>query len=246
MKRGMNKKNDVAITVLQLYPDEMNIYGDRGNVLTLLRRIEWHGYKPELAYHHPGKPFPKNADILVGGGGQDSGQEKVQDDLQKIGGHLHELADNNTPMLMICGLYQMFGRFFKTADDQVIKGVGVFGAETHAGPKRLIGNVVTDTRFGTAVGYENHSGLTYLDEGQEPFGTVTKGVGNNDKDRTEGAVYKSVYGSYMHGSLLPKNPEIADALIGAAAEQKFGEFEPTVIDDRFAAQARSVAVRRPR
>jgi hypothetical protein len=234
------------LTVLQLYPNEMNIYGDRGNVLTLLRRIEWHGYTPKLAYHHPDKPLPKNADIIVGGGGQDSGQNKVQDDLLKIGGDLHKLADSDVPMLMICGLYQLFGRFFKTAEGETIKGIGLFKAETHAGPKRLIGNIVTDTPFGKVIGYENHSGLTYLDDGQEPFGKVVKGAGNNGKDQTEGAVYKSVYGSYLHGSLLPKNPELAGALIAKAAENKFGELDATVIDDRFATLARSVAIKRPR
>jgi hypothetical protein len=242
----MIKQKDREITVLQLYPNQMNIYGDRGNVLTLLRRIEWHGYTPKLVHHHPGKQFPKGIDIVVGGGGQDSGQGKVQDDLLKIGSKLHKLADDGTPMLMICGLYQLFGRFFKTSEDEVITGIGIFKAETHAGPKRLIGNIVTETPFGTVIGYENHSGLTYLDNGQQAFGKVTKGAGNNGKDKTEGAIYKSVYGTYLHGSLLPKNPEFADALVAMAAERKFGEFDATVIDDRFASMARSVALRRPR
>ena len=105
-----------SITILQLYPNEMNIYGDWGNTLTLAKRLKWHGYAPKIISHNPGDEFLKKADIIVGGGGQDSGQLKVQEDLQKIGSTLHKLADENTPMLMVCGLYQLFGRFFKTSE----------------------------------------------------------------------------------------------------------------------------------
>lgn len=239
-------KTRQPITVVQLYPNEMNIYGDRGNVLTLLRRLEWHGYEPRLTYHHPGKPFPKMADLLIGGGGQDSGQLKVQDDLLAHADKLHALADDGVPMLMICGLYQLFGRSFKTHDNGIIKGIGLFAADTIAGPKRLIGNVTLNTPFGELVGYENHSGQTYLDDPAQAFGIVIKGDGNNGEDKTEGAVYKSVYGSYLHGSLLPKNPEFADTLLEKAVSRKYGEFEPTVIDDRLAFLARDVAKKRPR
>lgn len=241
----MTASNKV-ITILQLYPNEMNIYGDRGNILTLMRRLDWHGYKPEFIVHHPGKQFPAKADIIVGGGGQDSGQSKVQDDLLRIGDALHDLADKNVPMLMICGLYQLFGRFFKTQDDKTIKGIGIFAAETHAGNKRLIGNVVINSSYGEMVGYENHSGQTFLDDSQQALGKVIKGAGNNGKDKTEGAIYKNVFGSYLHGSLLPKNPEFADMLIEKAVVRKYGEFEGTVVDDGFATLAREIAKNRPR
>ena len=121
-------------------------------------------------------------------GGQDSGQSLVEQDLLAISDELHRLADDNVPMLMICGLYQLFGRFFKTADGTTIPGIGIFKAETHAGPKRLIGNVVTDTPFGEMVGYENHSGLTLLDDDQPALGRIMKGAGNNGEDKTEGVV----------------------------------------------------------
>ncbi|HEX8389932.1 MAG TPA: glutamine amidotransferase [Candidatus Saccharimonadales bacterium] len=235
-----------TIRLLHLYPREMNIYGDWGNVLTLKRRLEWHGYGVEVVSHHPGKPFPEDIDLIVGGGGQDSGQSIVETDLLKIGDELHRLADNDVPMLMICGLYQLFGRFFQTAEGKRIPGIGLLKLETHAGPKRLIGNIVTKTPFGDLIGYENHSGLTQLDETQRPFGTVIKGDGNNGKDQTEGAIYRQVYGSYMHGSLLPKNPAFADHLIEAACQRTFGEFEPAIVDDRFAIAARQHAERRPR
>jgi CobQ-like glutamine amidotransferase family enzyme len=234
------------LRILHLYPREMNIYGDWGNVLTILRRAQWHGYDVQLVEHHPGKPFPKDIDMIIGGGGQDSGQTVIVDDLQTISDELHRLADDNVPMLMICGMYQLFGRFFKTKEGTVIPGIGIFQAETHGGPKRLIGNVVTETPFGDMIGYENHSGLTLLDDEQPALGRIMKGAGNNGEDKTEGAIYKCVFGTYLHGSLLPKNPEFADALIEAAALRKYGKFEPNIIDDSFALRAREIARRRPR
>lgn len=234
------------LTIVHLYPEQMNIYGDWGNVLTIMKRAQWHGYQPKVVAHHPGKPFPKNADIIIGGGGQDSGQSKVQDDLLAISDELHTLADKQVPMLMVCGLYQLFGHFFQTAAGERIQGISVFDAETFGGPERLIGNVVTETPFGEMIGYENHSGLTVLADDQPALGRVMKGAGNNGEDKTEGAIYKCVFGTYLHGSLLPKNPQFADALVEAAAFYRYGSFEPTVIDDRFAELARAIARKRPR
>ncbi len=236
-----------TLRVLQLYPHDMNIYGDSGNALVLSQRIKWHGYDAELLSYNQGDTFPEDIDIILGGGGQDSGQDKIQADLLEIGPQLKELASAGTPMLMICGLYQLFGRFFKTSDGHIIKGIGVFNIETHAGHERLIGNIVThNDKFGDIIGYENHSGQTFLGQGVKALGFVQKGAGNNGQDETEGAVYNNVLGSYLHGSLLPKNPAIADFLIEQAAIRKFGEFAPTVIDDRFAEMARVHAIKRPR
>lgn len=236
-----------VIRILQLYPRDMNIYGDSGNTLVLMQRSKWHGYTPELISYNPGDAFPEDIDIVIGGGGQDSGQDKIQADLLNISSQLHKLANNGTPMLMICGLYQLFGKFFKTSDGHMIQGIGVFDIETHAGPERLIGNIITQSKlFGDIIGYENHSGQTFLGKGVAPLGTVLKGAGNNGQDDTEGARYKNVIGSYLHGSLLPKNPAIADFLIEKAAIKKYGDFTPTVIDDRFAKLAREHAVKRPR
>lgn len=240
----MTKKE---LTILQLYPRDMNIYGDWGNTLVLKRRLQWHGYTPVLLEYNPGDPFPESADIIVGGGGQDSGQDKIQEDLLKVGGKLRELAEAGVPMLVICGLYQMFGKFFKAQDGHIIQGIGLLDIETHAGPERLIGNITTESaEFGQIIGYENHSGQTFLGAGVQPLGKVLKGAGNNGQDETEGARYKNVIASYLHGSLLPKNPAVADFLIEQAAIKKYGEFAPTVIDDHFAELAREVAVKRPR
>ena len=236
-----------TIRLLQLYPSEMNIYGDWGNTLTLKRRLEWRGYKVELLEHHPGGTFPMDVDIITGGGGQDSGQDKIKDDLLKIGPSLQKLADEEVPMLMICGLYQLFGRFFQTKDGDKIEGIGIFKAETFGGPVRLIGNIVTKNHeFGEIIGYENHSGLTRLDEDQASLGTVIKGEGNNGQDGTEGARYKNVIGSYLHGSLLPKNPRLADFLIEKTIEKKYGKVELDKLDDTVVKKARTIAKDRPR
>ncbi|MDB5165675.1 MAG: hypothetical protein JWM00_565 [Candidatus Saccharibacteria bacterium] len=235
------------IHILQLYPNDMNIYGDWGNVLTVMRRLQWHGYNPILTEYNQGDTFPTEVDIIIGGGGQDSGQTVIQDDLLKISTHLHKLADDGTPMLIICGLYQLFGNFFKTLDGTVIKGIGLLDLETHGGNERLIGNIIIKSHeFGEIIGYENHSGQTFLGKNVVPLGLVQKGAGNNGHDATEGVRYKNIVGSYMHGSLLPKNPAIADFLIEQAVTRKYGEFVPTVIDDRFAELARDIAAKRPR
>jgi lipid II isoglutaminyl synthase (glutamine-hydrolysing) len=236
-----------SITILQLYPKDMNIYGDWGNVLTLKRRLQWHGYKPTLVEYNPGDAFPSNIDIIVGGGGQDSGQDKIQEDLLKIGPKLRQLAQDGTPMLMICGLYQLFGKFFKAQDGHIIEGIGIIDLETHAGPERLIGNIITKSPdFGDIIGYENHSGQTFLGKKVQPFGRVFRGAGNNGQDDTEGARMHNVIGTYLHGSLLPKNPRLADFLIEKAVMRKYGDFTPSVVDDSFAEKARAVAAKRPR
>lgn len=237
----MSKGN---LTVLQLYPNEMNIYGDYGNALTLLRRLTWHGYDAKLKYHLPGKPFPKDIDIIIGGGGQDSGQDVVVPDLLKHGERLRTLSQDGMPMLMVCGLYQLFGHRFVTNTEQTLSGIGVFDLETIAGPERLIGNIITQSNvFGRIIGYENHSGVTRLFDAQKPFAIVKKGAGNNGQDKTEGAVSHNTIGTYLHGSILPKNPAVADYLIEIAAMRKFGEFLPEIIDDHFAELAHKTAGR---
>jgi CobQ-like glutamine amidotransferase family enzyme len=150
-------------------------------------------------------------------------------------------------MLVICGLYQLFGRFFKTRTGAVIPGISILDVETHGTDERLIGNVkVSTNEFGDVLGYENHSGQTTLGSGVRPLGTVAKGTGNNSNDGHEGARYRNIVASYLHGSLLPKNPAIADFLIRTAAERKFGSFSPGNPDDTFAVLAREHAARRPR
>lgn len=241
----MNKLKPIKI--VQLYPNDMNIYGDYGNVLTLQKRLEWHGYQPIVTAYNQADTSPKDADIIIGGGGQDSGQSKIKEDLIKIGPNIKQLAENNIPMLVICGLYQLFGNYFKTSDGQEIPGIGLFDIKTIAESERLIGNIIINSqKFGEIIGYENHSGQTFLSDGVQPLGIVKKGFGNNSLDKTEGTIYKNVIGSYLHGPILPKNPVIADFLIEQAAINRYGQFDSKIIDDSLAEKAKQIAAKRPR
>lgn len=236
-----------TITILQLYPRDMNIYGDQGNVQVLTRRLEWYGYTPQVISYNVGDTLPAKADIIIGGGGQDSGQEKIHADLLKIGPTLQQWAADGTPMLVVCGLYQLFGHSFRTLNNVVLEGIGILDVETFGTNERLIGNIVTlSETFGEIIGYENHSGQTFLGENVKPFATVVRGAGNNSKDGHEGALYKNVIGTYLHGSILPKNPAVADFLIKTAVKRKFKVFSHDLIDDMFADLAREVARNRPR
>ena len=245
-----------SLKIAMLYPHEMNIYGDHGNLESLTHRAELYGFAVEQILYEPGAEFPLDADIILGGGGQDSGQEKITDDLMKIAPKLRNLAEDGVPMLMICGLYQLFGHYFLTNMGEKIPGISIFDAYTEAGPTRLIGNIVTEWDDCQLVGYENHSGLTRLNDGQAPFATVIKGAGNNGEDGSEGARIKNVFGSYLHGPILPKNVKFADELLRLAIARKYGDTElaprnaaaakKLAIMNDLATQARTMAADRPR
>jgi CobQ-like glutamine amidotransferase family enzyme len=242
-------KNSVAssqsLRIMCLYPNEMNIYGDHGNLLTLVKRAEWRGIKTEYIQHEVGQEFDDTADMIIGGGGQDSGQDKIQADLLKNASAIKALAERGVPMLMICGLYQLFGHYFETNAGHHINGIGLFDAWTKAGPVRLVGNVTTETDLGEIVGYENHSGLTHLNKGQVPFGKIIRGDGNNGSDRSEGARRYNVIGSYLHGPILPKNPRLADELLKLALTNKYGSAKLKELDDNLAAKAHGQTAARP-
>jgi lipid II isoglutaminyl synthase (glutamine-hydrolysing) len=241
------KDTQKTINVLHLYAKDMNTYGDRGNVLVVKKRLEGYGFEPKVREYNPGDSFPDSVDIIVGGGGQDSGQSRIQKDLLQIGPKLKELAENGTPMLMICGLYQLFGHFFKTSRGIVIEGIGLLDIETHGGSERMIGNIHTKSReFGDIIGYENHSGQTFLGAGVEPLAQVVMGGGNNLTDSHEGVIYKNVIGTYLHGSLLPKNPQIADWLIKKAVINRYGRFKKQPMTDEITEKARRIALKLPR
>lgn len=238
----------MKLKLLHLYPKEMNLYGDHGNVLAIKRRCEWRGIDLEVIEYEPGQKVPTDVDIIFGGGGQDSGQGKIESDLQNIAKTLFDMVEKGTPTLVICGLYQLFGQYFETSEGQRITGTNILNLYTVGGPTRLIGNITINTpEFGELVGYENHSGLTTLGEGVAPLGTVINGAGNNGKDMTEGAHYKNCIGTYMHGPLLPKNPRLADYLISKAIENKTHKAAKlTPLNDRIENRAHQVATTRPR
>lgn len=212
------------LTIVHLYPEEMNIYGDGGNILALTKRLEWRGIDYELIKVGVGDEYDfASADIIFGGGGQDKGQTVVAEDLARKADSLREAASSGVVMLMICGMYQLFGHGFQPASGEYIPGIGIFDAETVGGAERLIGNVIVDTAWGQLVGFENHSGVTTLGVNQPALGTVRMGNGNDGISGEEGAITQNVYGSYLHGSLLPKNPALADHLLLTATQRKFGE-----------------------
>lgn len=231
----------MKLNIVSLYPNELNTYGDRGNLLTLSKRAEWHGLDVVLHYYHAGARLPKEIDIVLGGGGPDSAQSGIQTDILRIGDKLNDLVTKGVPMLLVCGSYQLFGNRFVTHEGKQIQGIGVFDMETVAGNKRLIGNVAVQTRdFGMLYGFENHSGKTYLSKTQPALGKVTRGQGNNGGG-DEGARSINAIGTYLHGPALPNNPALADGLIQLALEKKGVEPKLKPIDDSPAEKARLAA-----
>ena len=233
-----------TVHLVHLYPREMSIYGDLGNTRALASRLRWHGYTPVVHDHHPGSEWPREAHLLLGGGGQDSGQLRVLEDLERQGDRLRGLAADGLPMLMICGMYQLFGQAFITVEGQRLPGLGVLDVTTTGTATRMIGPVVLDTGVGQVVGYENHSGATVLGPEQEPFGRVIVGQGNNGTDGTEGARRGNVIGSYLHGPILPANPALADHLLERAAIRATGQWLPETLDDSTAQRAHQRQVMR--
>lgn len=236
-----------SIKIVHLYPREMNIYGDTGNRLILQQRLLWRGIEVNIGMVGVGDTVPDDSDIIIGGGGQDAGQSVVQHDLAQKANDLHKLASDGVVMLMVCGLYQLFGRRFVTGEGEEIRGIGVLPLETIAGKTRHIGNTFYDSAWGPLVGYENHSGLTYLDQADQAMAIVKMGAGNNGKDTTEGCLVNNVFGTYSHGPLLSKNPQFADELISRALIRKYGtDTKLQTLDDTLEHKAAVVAKRRPR
>ena len=240
-------EGDLVITLVHLYPREMNIYGDTGNVIVLKRRLQWRGFDVRVVPINIGDPLPHDADILLGGGGQDAAQGDIGADFAARGTELRAMADDGVVMLTICGTYQMLGHEFITQEGRHIKGVGVLDVITRGQHERLIGNNFVDTPdAGRLVGYENHSGMTELGPGVRPLGTTQTGRGNNGKDRTEGAVRDNVIGTYLHGPVLAKSARFADDLIRRALRRQGRSDELEPLDDDLADRAARVAVGRPR
>jgi lipid II isoglutaminyl synthase (glutamine-hydrolysing) len=214
----------------------MNIYGDRGNILTLLKRAEWHGLEPNLIELGRGPATQmEEVDVFFFGGGQDREQALIYDDLKEFKQEsLQRAVDNGAQVLAVCGGYQLLGHYYQTAEGEKFDGIGLIDVITEAGKKRFIGDVVIQTDIGlnpaTLVGFENHSGRTFLGQDSEPLGKVLKGKGNNGSDRREGCIQGSVIGTYMHGSLLPKNPHLADYLISKALRRR-GDGALSHLDD---------------
>jgi CobQ-like glutamine amidotransferase family enzyme len=237
-----------SLHLVHLYQREMNIYGDTGNRLVLAKRLELSGIECRISISGVGDPLPTDAHLIIGGGGQDVGQIAVGEDLQTKRAALAAMKADGVPMLMICGMYQLFGHYFQTYQGERIPGAGLLDLHTEGQPERLIGNITVASEFGELVGYENHSGLTHLHDALQPLGTVVRGSGNNGVDGGEGARDGSVLGTYLHGPVLAKSPGLADhllrqALAVAGIDAPLGPFPDL---DARAARAALAAKARPR
>lgn len=238
----------MKITIGYLYGDLMNIYGDTGNIIALQKRAQWRGIDIKLKVKSVKSKIRKGeCDLYFFGGGQDQAQELVARDLVKSdkGKVISQEIERGVPLLAICGGYQLLGDYYKPYNGPKLQGIGLFPAYTLASHDRMIGNIVIESMFGILVGFENHSGKTHLKQGATPLGMIVKGWGNNGKDKSEGCVYKNAIGCYMHGSLLPKNPKLADWLLKKALEVKYGkEIQLKPLNDSLELQAQSSAVKR--
>jgi lipid II isoglutaminyl synthase (glutamine-hydrolysing) len=242
------------LSICHLYPDLLNLYGDRGNIIALNRRAEWRGISVTTSNITLGDAFDaEKYDIIFLGGDQDYEQEIIQNDvLGSKGNEICNAITENRVFLCICGGYQLLGKYYKTWDGKEIEFLGALNLWTIGGRQRMIGNIVYECDLlknesfdGRVVGFENHSGRTYLGPEVSPLGRVIHGNGNNGEDGFEGAIYKNVFCSYSHGSLLPKNPMLADHLISLALKRKYKDFvalQP--LNDEFEERARSTMVKR--
>lgn len=217
----------VVLTLGHLYPDQLNIYGDRGNIITLRQRCAWRGITLRVVALGLGDVLAPDAyDLLFIGGGQDKEQSEVAHDLRETkSSGLWAAVEDDMPVLAVCGGYQLLARSYRPAEGPSLQGIGIFDAETiHRGKRvpRCIGNIAIRWAESTIVGFENHGGRTYLGAGAAPLGKVLVGHGNNSEDHGEGAIYRHAYGTYIHGSLLPKNPHLADHLLMLALERRYG------------------------
>jgi len=236
-----------------LYPELLNLYGDRGNIECLVKRCEWRGIKVEVKEISISTRLTdsliNSINFLFMGGGPDTSQKELYEDFTtKKRGSLIEYAEKGGVSLFVCGGYQLLGRYYQPFEGDRLPGISLFDMYTeHFGrdKKRLVGNVVVEFNGGfnqrprRLVGFENHGGRTYLGKDVNPLGKVLRGFGNNGEDKTEGAVYKNTYGTYLHGPILPKNPHFTDQLIRKALE----DIKLKPLDDSLEIMAHSDALK---
>lgn len=242
-------RNDelMELNICHLYPDLLNVYGDMGNILVLKHRAEERGIKVNIFNISVNDNFDENNyDIVFFGGGQDYEQSIVSEDLIKNKKEaIKNYIENGRVFLSICGGYQLLGKYYTTFEGEKLEGLGILDVYTEAGDKRFIGNtIIFNEEFQeTYVGFENHSGRTYIGD-LKPLGVVKLGYGNNGEDRKEGCIYKNSFCTYFHGSLLSKNPELADRLIKIALENKYNEISLTTLDDTLEIKAKEAIIKR--
>lgn len=238
----------MELKICHLYPDILNLYGDRGNVICMEKRLQWRGVEVATTGVSIGQPLKaSDYDLFFVGGGQDFEQEVLLSDLNA--GKTQEIKaaiEDGLPFLAICGGYQMLGSYYKTWDGEQCDFTGALDLYTEGSKDRMIGNYsfTCDELGVTVVGFENHSGKTYLGSAVKPMGRVLSGFGNNGEDGGEGARYKNVFATYSHGCLLPKNPVLCDHILKTALERKYGQTELPPLDDALERTAHDYMERR--
>jgi CobQ-like glutamine amidotransferase family enzyme len=255
--------NDIVLTIGWFYPELMSTYGDRGNITCLLQRMQWRGFQANIVSldREASLREIKKIDIFVGGGAQDRQQEIVMRDLRGEKSKLiSDMIENHTPGIFTCGSPQLLGRYYEPAFGKRIEGLGIFdmvSVHPGIGVPRCIGNIVVKTGDffnkykdfknynNYLVGFENHGGRTYLGKNVKPLGRVVMGFGNNGEDKTEGAIYKNAFATYLHGPILPKNPFFADLLLSLALEKKYHKkIQLEQLDDELEQKAHDFMVKR--
>ena len=237
----------MELNICHLYPDLLNVYGDVGNILVLKHRAEERGIKVNVVDVSLNDKFNKDEiDIVFFGGGQDYEQSIVSEDLKNNKEEvLRQYIEEDKVLLAICGGYQLLGKHYISPNGEKLQGLGILDIYTEGGEKRLIGNtVIYNEDFDeTYVGFENHSGTTFVN-GLKPLGKCIHGYGNNGEDGYEGCIYKYTFCTYFHGSLLSKNPELADRFLKIALEKKYGSVELKKLDDTFELKAKEHIINR--
>lgn len=235
-----------SLSIVHLYPELLNLYGDTGNIITLTKRLQWRGLEADVQEVTVNDtPTFAGADVVFIGGGSDREQAIVCERLLAQRDELVSFVEDGGVLLAVCGGYQLLGHSY-ALDEQVLEGLGLVDMETRRGTPRLIGNIAVDSPVSPqpVVGYENHGGRTFLGPDVEPMGTVMFGHGNNGESGAEGCLYKNVLGTYVHGPLLPKNPGVADWVLSRALERRYGDGSLEPLDDAVELAANEVMVRR--
>jgi CobQ-like glutamine amidotransferase family enzyme len=227
----------MKVNLYHFFPDKLNLYGDRGNILTLQKRCQWRGIELVVKEIKNVSSLSLNeADFLFIGGGSDREQSLCTEQLSAIKNEIKSAIEDHVTMLTICGGYQFLGDYYTTADGEKLKGLGILDLYTECKGERIIGNLLIESeQFGPIAGFENHGGKTYHD--YPTLGKVIQGGGNNGEDKKEGIVYKSLIGTYLHGPLLPKNPQIADWLLDSALKRKYGNISLQELDNTYEEKA---------
>jgi CobQ-like glutamine amidotransferase family enzyme len=238
-----------VLTVGHLYPDYLNIYADRGNIAVLSRRAQARGHELEVRAIGMGDAVPVGeVDLFYIGGGQDREQALVANDLVTKATALRHAVENGAAFLAVCGGYQLLGRSYRDVAGEELPGIGLLPLSTVAGKRRMIGDVLLECAWAgeTLAGFENHAGRTVLDEGAEPLGRVVSGFGNDGESGFEGCRYERVYGTYLHGPLLPRNPWFADRLLAEALAHAGAPTELEPLSDHLERDAHEVSAARAR